>query len=197
MNERTFRASEAAKLEDPARLIFLPPAEAMEILGLAPGMRVADIGAGTGHFAIPFARRVGPSGRVFAVDIQKEMLALLEAKIAGAADCGPIDLIEGTAAQTHLSDAACDLAFFSNVWHELDDREAVLAEAGRILRAGGRIAILDWRPDADRPPGPPADHRVSPAEVEALLVRCRWRVERSVPFGAYSYLITARPPGCG
>ena len=193
-NERTFQARDAARLDDPSRLAYLPPDEAAAALGLLPGMVIADIGAGTGFFSIPFARWLGPLGRVFAVDMQPEMLQLLGARLEAIAERDGIDLVEGTASETHLPDSSCDLAFLANIWHELDDRESVLAEAARILRAGGRIAILDWRLDVSGPPGPPAGHRVSQAEVESLLTRYRWAVEYSSAVGSYNYLVVARAP---
>lgn len=193
-NERTFRAGDAAKLDDPARRSYMSPDEAATALGLSPGMRVADVGAGTGYFSIPFARRAGPAGRIFAVDLQREMLQLLRGKLEILAERDGIELVEGTASDTHLPSASCDLAFLANIWHELDDRESVLGEAARILRAGGRIAILDWRPDVSNPPGPPAGHRVGPADVVSVLTRCQWTVDASTPFGSYSYLVIARPP---
>lgn len=193
-NERTFQARDAAKLDDPSRLAYLPPDEAAATLGLMPGMVIADIGAGTGYFSIPFARRIGPLGRVFAVDLQPEMLQLLDAKLETADDRGGIELLEGTASETHLPDSSCDLAFLANIWHELDDRECVLAEAARILRTGGKVAILDWRLDVSGPPGPPAEHRVSRAEVESLLTRRRWTVEHSSSFGSCSYIVVAKAP---
>ncbi len=193
-NDRTFHARDAAKLDDPSRLAYMPPDAAATLLGLKPGMVIADIGAGTGYFSIPFARRIGPLGRVFAVDLQREMLQLLNAKLETLAEPDGIELVEGTACETGLPAASCDLAFLANIWHELDDRESVLGEAERILRAGGRTAILDWRPDVSGPPGPPTGHRVSPADVESVLTRRRWTVEHSSLFGEYSYIVVARAP---
>ncbi len=81
MNERTFRASEAHKLEDPDRQKWLPVQDVLAALDLRPGMCMADIGAGTGYFTLPAARAVGPQGRVFAVDLQPEMLAKLRGNL--------------------------------------------------------------------------------------------------------------------
>jgi len=66
MNTRTFKASDAHRLDDPERLKWLPPDEAIQMLSLEPGMTVADIGAGTGYFSLPFARAIAPEGRVLA-----------------------------------------------------------------------------------------------------------------------------------
>ncbi|MCX6621141.1 MAG: methyltransferase domain-containing protein [Acidobacteria bacterium] len=152
MNDRTFKAADAHRLEDPERLKWLPPDDAVRALSIAPGMVIADVGAGTGYFTLPFARAVAPGGRVLAVDLQPGMLSLLGAKLEAPGAPGNVELLEGTASRTGIAGLACDLFFLANIWHELDDAEEVLAEAARTLKRAGRIAILDWRPDVDRPP---------------------------------------------
>jgi precorrin-6B methylase 2 len=82
MHDRVFKHTEAHKLEDPERLRWLPPAEVISHLRLLPGMKIADIGAGTGYFSIPIARAVGDGGRVPAADLQPEMLELLRQKLS-------------------------------------------------------------------------------------------------------------------
>lgn len=191
LNERTFRPSEAHKLEDPARLKWLPPADVVSLLALKPGMTVADIGTGTGYFAIPFAREVGDAGRIFAVDVQPEMLEMLRQKLAAASEPANVELVEGSAVQTNLGDRCCDCVFLANVWHELDQHAAVLSESARILREGGRIAILDWRADVEQPPGPPLNHRIPLKEVTRTLETAGWHVKLSRRVGKYSYLIVA------
>lgn len=191
MNAKTFQSANAHRLENPQRLIWMPPGEVIERVAVKPGMTVADIGAGTGFFALPFARAVGAEGTILAVDIQPKMLHLLEEKFRQAPAPGNIRLFEGDAARTGLPPACCDLAFLANIWHELDDPAAVLSEMRRILRGSGRIAILDWRSDVPPPPGPPADHRVASEETEAALRGAGWRNLSLGPLGPYSYLLTA------
>ena len=186
--ERMFRHENAHVLEDPERQKWLPAAEVIERLALTPGMQVADVGAGTGYFAIPIARAVSPGGRVLAVDVQPEMLERLRARIEPTT---PIVPVEGDAARTTLSDASVDLAFLANVWHEFDDTEAVLTEMARVVRPGGRIAILDWRPDVEQPPGPPLAHRVAASSVEGALLARGWRTEPPVHVGTFSYMVVA------
>lgn len=197
MNDRTFKPGDAFKLEDPDRLSWLPPDETARELGLTRGLRIADIGAGTGYFAIPFAREIAPRGRLYAVDCQREMLDLLRAKLKVPGAPGNIELREGTAADTGLPGRSCDLVFLANVWHELDEHAGVLAEANRILRPGGRIAILDWRTDVSRPPGPPVHHRIDIGEVERMLAANRWTIKSSSPAGPFSYLVVAACPAAG
>lgn len=194
MHDRVFKASAAHKLEDPERLKWLPPVEVLKYLHLRPGMVVADIGAGTGYFAIPIGSAVGRTGKVFAVDFQQEMLAKLREKLNAPDVPHNLELVAGSATETRLPDRGCDLAFYANIWHELDDHSASLREAERIVRRDGRIAILDWRPEVSGPPGPPAGHRIAPATVAQVLQANHWECESTVNIGAYSYMIVATAP---
>jgi ubiquinone/menaquinone biosynthesis C-methylase UbiE len=192
MSERIFNPSNIHKLEDPERLNWLPPQDVIRLLNLTSGMFIADIGAGSGFFALPFARAIEPAGRLFAVDLQPEMLEFLRVKLRSAGSRWNLELVTGEATATNLDDASCDLVFLGNVWHELDDHARVLREMARILRSGGRVAILDWRTDVPNPPGPPAGHRVAAADAAAALQTAGWAVIESTAVGTYSYLVTAR-----
>jgi ubiquinone/menaquinone biosynthesis C-methylase UbiE len=194
MSEKTFSPSNIHKLEDPARLTWLPPQDVVQLLNLTNGASIADIGAGSGYFAVPFARAIEPDGRLFAVDLQPEMLDFLRAKLRDAASPRNLELIAGEATATNLKDASCDLVFLGNVWHELDDHARVLREMVRILRPSGRVAILDWRSDVPQPPGPPPDHRISREETVSTLDALGWAVSASSPVGQFSYLIVATVP---
>jgi ubiquinone/menaquinone biosynthesis C-methylase UbiE len=194
MHDRVFRASQAHKLEDPERLKWLPPIAVLEALRLRPGMVVADIGAGTGYFASPIGRVVGHDGKVFAVDFQQQMLTLLREKLNAPELPRNLELVAGSATASHLPGQCCELAFYANIWHELDDHAATLQEAARIVRRGGRIAILDWRPDVSSPPGPPLEHRIAPVTVAGALRAHRWECENTLNIGTYSYLVTAMAP---
>ncbi len=185
-----FHHAHAHKLDDPDRQKWMPADVVLQRLALRTGMRVADVGAGTGYFAVPIARAVAPSGRVLAVDVQPEMLEALRARLEPAL---PITLVEGEATRTTLDAASVDIVLLANVWHELDDPPAALAEASRILRPGGRLALLDWRADVEPVPGPPMEHRIAARDVVALLAQNGWSVSDSEPVGHFSYLILAAP----
>jgi ubiquinone/menaquinone biosynthesis C-methylase UbiE len=189
MHEKRFKHAQAHKLEDPERLISLPPAEVITRLELKPGMLVADIGAGTGYFSIPIAAEIMPGGRVTAVDVEPEMLAKLKAKLDLLDAPDNIDLVQGEATETTLAADSYDLVLMANVWHEIDDRRAALDEARRILHKTGLLAILDWRPDVDRPPGPRIEHRIPPDAARYELDQARWTVDAITNIGPYSYLL--------
>lgn len=190
MNERTFLASSAHKLEDPRRLEWLPPAELLKVMRPLTGTIVADIGAGTGYFTLPLAQTPDGPDLIYAVDIQPEMLSLLKNKLLPATS-EKVRLIEGTAARTNLPDASCDHLLLANIWHELDERSAVLAECRRILRGNGRIAILDWSPDVDATFGPPLHHRIASSAAAGELEASGFVGVNQQKIGLYSYLVTA------
>jgi ubiquinone/menaquinone biosynthesis C-methylase UbiE len=157
------------------------------MLAIAPGDVIADIGAGTGYFSIPMAGFV-PRGKVFAVDAQQGMLDLLSAKTSGLQN---IEKVCARAEFTQLESGSCDLAFYANIWHELDDRGKVLLEALRILKPQGRIAILDWRKDVEWTSGPPLEHRLSPQETIVELAARGFTHCASRDAGRYSWLVQA------
>ncbi len=194
MGERLFKFQDAHKLEDPERLVWLPVAHVIQAIGVHAGINVADIGAGTGYFAIPLAKAVEPGGKVFAVDLQQEMLTLLGKKLERSDAPNNIELVEGSASETTLDSKCANIVFIANVWHELDDHEAALQEAARVLRPNGRLAILDWRADKNSPPGPPVDHRLAAADVIKFLKKSAWIVAPAIDIGRYSYLVAAHLP---
>ena len=169
MGDRLFKPQDVHKLEDPERQIWLPVADVIRSSAIRPGMRVADVGAGTGYFAIPIARAVGVGGKVYAVDLQPEMLSKLREKLTGPDVPRNIELVRSEASGTTLPSSSVDVVFVANVWHEVEDPAAALQEAARILVPGGTLAVLDWRPDMNSPPGPPSDHRLSASDVMQFL----------------------------
>ena len=144
MHDKRFPASQAERLDNPARLQWLPPAEIINLLAVKPGQIIADIGAGTGYFTLPLSLEVGLAGKVYAIDGQQEMLDWIKRKLQPSVFQN-IDMVHAEAGDTGLAACSCDLVFLANLWHEIEDRHAVLLEALRVLKKGGRIAILDWR----------------------------------------------------
>lgn len=132
---------------------------------------------------------------MIAVDLQQGMLDFLRDKLRAAGETGDVLLVRGEATEKTLGDSFADVVLLANVWHELDDHRAVLTETRRILRAGGRLAILDWRSDVPNPPGPPQEHRIPDARVRQTLTANGWKHEDPIHTGSYHYLIISRPGG--
>lgn len=188
VHERRFDPSQIRKLEDPGRKNWLPPGEIVESLHLQAGWTVADIGAGSGYFTLPLATAVGPEGSVFAVDVSPEMLVHLRGKLAEA-HTDNVQCVENEAASTGLESGSCDCVFLANVLHEFDDPSAVLAEMRRILKPGGRMAILDWRADVERVHGPPQEHRISAERGGQLIAEAGFALDSPVQLFPFSWLL--------
>jgi len=152
------------------------------------GDAIADIGAGTGYFSLPLAQAVGPQGKIYAVDAQEEMLSLLRQKLDEAALIN-VELIHAEADSTSIPTSSCNLFFIANVWHELDDHTAVLRESSRVFKAGGHVAILDWRTDVDPVTGPPLEHRLDSSHAVALLRSAGFQDVKTASVGLYSWLV--------
>lgn len=188
MQNRRFPASEAHRLDLPARRIWLPPAEVLRAIAVKTGHTIADVGAGTGYFSIPLAIAVGPGGKVYAVDAQDEMLSLLWQK-RDQAGITNIKLMHSEADKTGLPEGSCDLFFAANVWHEFNDRVAVLRESTRVLKTSGRIAILDWRTDSPSEPGPPVKHRLDSSDAVDAVRFQGFQNVTVAQVGQYSWLV--------
>ena len=122
-------------------------------------MRVADVGAGSGFFTIPIAKMVGNEGKVFAIDIQEGMIAILNEKLKRL-KIKNVEALLSTEERIPLPDESVDLAFLAQTLHELEDY-ATLEEIGRILKPRGTLAILEWKKDADTNMGPPFEERLT------------------------------------
>jgi ubiquinone/menaquinone biosynthesis C-methylase UbiE len=178
----------ADRLDNPERLLWLPPATVLGGLPLHSGDSIADIGAGTGYFSLPLAEAAGPSGLVYAVDCQTEMLGRLKLKL-DQGGISNIRMVHADADSTGLPNASCNLVFMANVWHEFEDHYAVLLESKRILKAGGRISVLDWRPDVEPEPGPPLHHRLSSSDAAEDLQSAGFLEVTPSNVGKYSWLV--------
>jgi predicted methyltransferase len=138
----------AARFEDDTREVFEHKAEIVGALGLRPGMRIADVGAGTGLFSVAFAEAVGDDGKVFAIDVQPSFLEHIRER---AAKAGLDQLVahEGGAKQTGLGAASVDLAFLCDAYHHLEYPRTYLRDLMTVIVPGGRLAIIDY--DRARP----------------------------------------------
>lgn len=114
-------------------------------LRIEPGMRLADLGAGDGSFAIALARRVGPEGHVYAIEIDSERLAEIRQAVKEAG-LENVSVVEGAISSTNLPEACCEAVFSRLVYHHLTDAPAINADIYRALRPGGRLLVIDLEP---------------------------------------------------
>jgi ubiquinone/menaquinone biosynthesis C-methylase UbiE len=131
------------KFESESREVYTRRDAIVKAMGLKPGMAVADIGAGTGLFTRLFADRVGPEGKVFAVDISPPFLAHIasEAKKRGQSQ---VQTVQGTQDSSNLPADSIDVAFLCDTYHHIEHPGRVLASIRRALRPGGRLVVIDF-----------------------------------------------------
>jgi ubiquinone/menaquinone biosynthesis C-methylase UbiE len=127
-----------------------------DALDLREGMTVCEMGAGDGELSIAAARRVGSQGRVLASELGDGQVQTLRQKVANSATQNII-VVSGDTGTTNFPDAACDALFMRNVYHHFANPPAINASIASALKAGGRLAIVDFTP-------PPGHEAASPAD---------------------------------
>jgi len=162
-----FDSRSSAKLDNDDRRKRLPPDIILEKFGLRRGNIMADIGCGIGYFTLPASAIAGPEGKVFAMDVSNEMLIQTQEK-AHLAKATNIEALLISENDFLLQEKSVDIALVFFVLHEAEEPERFLAELYRIIKPGGRLAILDWE-KREMPQGPPVEHRISNQEASALI----------------------------
>ncbi len=175
-----------AMFEDPARAAYQKPAEVVAALHVPEGAKVADIGAGSGYFSLPFARAVGDRGVVYAVDIEPGMVDHLK-KRAADEKAPSLTPVLGKHDDPRLPEPV-DLVFICDTWHHVDARPAYLATLKRVLRPGGRIVIVDYQ-KRELPVGPPVAMKISEDDVLATFKAAGFRLAKKHDFLPYQYFL--------
>jgi len=157
----------AGWLERPEREDEEAPTKALDALDLKPGMVVADIGAGSGYYSTRIAKRVGPTGRVYATDIQPGMIEILDRRIKSEG-LANVTTILGGMDDPRLPPAAIDLAIMVDVYHELQQPQVFLQRLKGAFKPNGRLVLLEFRKEDPRVPILEV-HKMSVAEVKQEL----------------------------
>ena len=151
-------------LEPPDREAWQKPDQVMDALHIAEGTTVADLGAGGGWFTMRLARRVGPNGRVYAVDVQRLMIEAISGA-SSAKDSTNVTPVLGEYDDPKLPpDARTDAVLIVDAFHEMEDPVLLLRTSRARSKPQGRIGIIDYR-EGDGGPGPDAAERVPPSVV--------------------------------
>ena len=140
------------------------PDVALNVLKIPKGASVADIGAGSGFMTVRLAARVGPTSRVFANDVQPQMLNILARRLSNS-QITNVTLIEGTIDDPRLPPASVDLEIMVDVYHELSQPQAMLRHLREALKPGGRLVLLEYRKEDPTVPIKP-EHKMSVAEAK-------------------------------
>ncbi len=134
-------------LEQPGRELFDRREAIVAALALRPGMTIADVGAGTGLFSVPFAQAVGPEGRVYAADIAAEFVEGIERR-ARAQGLGNVVGIVNDQHSTLLPPNSVDLVFLADTYHHFEHPADMLRSIHAALRAGGELVVIDFQREA-------------------------------------------------
>jgi SAM-dependent methyltransferase len=120
------------------------PDRALNAIGIAKGATVADVGAGSGYMTVRMAERVGPTGRVYATDIQPQMLAMLRERL-DKEKIGNVTLVQGAVDDPRLPPASLDLILMVDVYHEFSQPQQMLRGMLAGLKSGGRLVLLEYK----------------------------------------------------
>lgn len=172
---------------------FLNPARALYAAKLHDGMRVADFGAGSGFFTRAAARMVGGSGLVWAVDVHQDLLPRIK-NLALQEGLRNVEVIHGNVEASkgsHLPEENFDLVIVANVLFAAEHKDAVIKEARRVLRKGGRLLLIDWK-DSFGGLGPHKNHVVTQDHAQTLCELGGFEVLEAVPCGEYHWGFVAK-----
>ncbi len=166
---------------------FLNVGKITDELNIAPNETIADFGAGHGFFTVAFAKKVGPSGQIFAIDVLPTALESIrsQAKIEGLFN---IKIIWGNLEKqsgSTLPAGICDAVMIANILFQAPDKSAVLTEAKRVLKEGGRLIVIEWKPYIAV--GPKKESRMSEAELKQLVLSKGFSEIKAVDAGSHHY----------
>lgn len=174
---------------------FSNPQENVLQLGLHEGMKVGDFGAGSGHYARAAAAIVGTSGRVYAIDVQGEVLKHLKLNTHERHQ-GIIETVWGDIEKpggTHLRDASLDAVILANTLFQVENRFGCLGEIKRVLKSGGKLLVVDWAGSYGGM-GPARDKVVPEHEAEEFFINGGFHKAKSFRAGPHHYSIVFTAP---
>lgn len=157
-------AAGADWLDRPERIEEEAPDKALDAMGIRPGSTVADVGAGSGYFTVRLSARVGPTGRVYANDLQPGMLEILGGRLLGMRITN-VTLVRGDIDDPKLPVSTLDLALLVDVYHEFSAPQAMLRHLREALKSDGRLVLLEYRKEDPAIPIRP-EHKMSVAEAK-------------------------------
>jgi ubiquinone/menaquinone biosynthesis C-methylase UbiE len=180
----------AGWLERPEREDEEAPSKALDALELKPGMVVADIGAGSGYYSTRIAMRVGPTGRVYATDIQPGMIELLDRRIKSD-NLSNITTVLGAMDDPRLPPATIDLAIMVDVYHELQQPQVFLQRLKGVFAPNGRLVLLEFR--KEDPTVPILEvHKMSVAEVKQEMEAEGFVLDKVIDVLPWQHIIVLR-----
>jgi ubiquinone/menaquinone biosynthesis C-methylase UbiE len=165
--------------------MFSDPAKNLAKLGIGVGMKVVDLGAGSGFYTFEVARLVGPVGRVYSVDVVKELLERLRSTGANNG-LRNIEVVWGNCEKiggTKLSESIADRVVASNILFQIEKPDEFVLEIKRILKPGGKVLVVDWSEVSALSP----TNLVTSAKATMLFEKAGFTLEQSFDAGDHHY----------
>jgi len=166
---------------------FLNPNSVLEEWDIRPGEKIADFGCGPGFFSIPLGQKVGQNGKIYSFDIRPEALEATR----GKAKLFHLFNIEPTRADLEvprgsgLKDWGVDKILISNILFQVEDQNAVIAEASRILRPGGSLLVIEWNENDAAHPIPSS--KVNKEEIKSAFSGVGFGFQKEFAAGSHHY----------
>lgn len=178
-------------LERPQREDEEAPTKAIAALALKPGMTVADIGAGSGYYAVRLARAVGPTGKVFATDVQRGMLDLIQKRMI-AERIDNVTPVLGATDDPALPAQSLDLALMVDVYHELQTPQTFMRRLRETLKPDGRLVLLEFRKEDPKVPIR-EEHKMSVDEARRELTADGYVFQTSIEVLPWQHMLVFTP----
>jgi ubiquinone/menaquinone biosynthesis C-methylase UbiE len=189
MKTKKYDPSKAQQLDTAARLQWNNPEQFVAESEIPPGARLAEIGCGSGWFTFALEKAVRPRGIVYALDMQPAMLQILRAKREHWERILTLPCSENS---FELDDGEVDVVFHANTLHECEEPLTHLKEVNRVLKADGRLVLIEWLwKGEENHPGPDNQERLEPPTVQDLLQESGFEVQSAEDIGPYHYIIQA------
>jgi ubiquinone/menaquinone biosynthesis C-methylase UbiE len=185
---RLFQPKDLGLLEGPDRDAYQRPDQIMDALLIGEGSRVADLGAGGGWFTVRLARRVGPNGRVYAEDIQPEMIGAIDRRVEREGLQKVVKTVLGTPTDPKIPEPM-DAVLIVDAYHEMEQPVTLLRNLARSLKPTGVIGIVNYKKDGAGP-GPKMDERVDPEQVIRDARAAGLELKKRENFLRYQYILT-------
>jgi len=162
----------------------------MDLLGVKAGLAVADIGAGSGYYTVRLARRVGPTGHIFAEDVVPDYLERLAGRVRSEGLTGTVTLVRGEPHDPRLAPGSLDLALLVHMYHEVQQPYGLLWNLRPALKPGAKVAIIDARKQTEV-------HGTPPDLLRCELAAVGYRQTAVYDLQESTYLAVFAPPSPG
>lgn len=176
-----------AMLEDPERDAYQKPHEVIQSLDLKEGEVIADVGAGSGYFTLRLSQHVGETGRVYAVDIEPEMIRHISRRARDLRAMNVVPIL----ADPHdplLPENSFDRIFICNTWHHIANQDQYLQLLRKALKPGGQVVMIDFKKE-ELPVGPPLEMKIKREDLIKQMQSSGFRVQTEHTFLPYQYFL--------